>query len=180
MRNLRLRLLPLVCLLGLIGLPVVSLAQEMQAVEMEQASSKPALSSKSDTKPAVKVAFNAYVVRLNSRIRNNWHPPVHRSKQPLRIVAKFRVDRAGLLSDLTLTEPAQDLAQNQAALEAVQISAPFEVLPEAYDGKDITVEFIFEQERKPYKAGLRFEVGPSPFSRTIFPGTPASIFNSRL
>lgn len=84
--------------------------------------------------------FGLYIAELQRRIRNNWE-----SLPPTRIVTRFYIDCAGSLSGLTVVKSSGNLAQDKAALKAIQDSAPFKPLPVETSSKTpIPVQFTFD------------------------------------
>lgn len=88
--------------------------------------------------------FGPYIAELQRRIKRNWNPPsADRSK---RVVALFTINRSGQLTSVRLKSSSGTQAADQAAIAAIQASAPFRNLPTNYRGNSIDVEFIFDYD----------------------------------
>jgi TonB family protein len=88
--------------------------------------------------------FGPYIAELQRRIRRNWAPPTEdRSK---RVIAMFKIGRAGNLMSVRIQQSSGSPAADQAAIAAVHASAPFRQLPPNFRGNDIDVQFIFDYE----------------------------------
>ena len=86
--------------------------------------------------------FGPYMRELQRRIKRNWHPP--RGNESKRVVLIFKVSRDGRLLSLNISKSAGNSEANDAALEAVKLSAPFRPLPPEYQGSDIDIQFTFD------------------------------------
>ncbi len=86
--------------------------------------------------------FGPYIAELQRRIKNNWRPPS--DSQTKRIVAVFSVGRAGNLVGITIKTSSGTPLADQAAIQAIQVSAPFKPLPPNYRGNTIDVLFTFD------------------------------------
>jgi len=87
------------------------------------------------------VDFGAYMAELERRIKRSWAPP----RVPLskRVVAKFVISRAGALSGLAISSSSGSASVDQAALRAIENSAPFAPLPEGAD-ENVDIQFTFD------------------------------------
>ena len=86
--------------------------------------------------------FGPYMRELQRRIKRNWHPP--RGNESKRVVLLFKVSRDGRLLRLNVSKSSTVSDADDAALEAVRMSAPFRPLPPEYQGKDIDIQFTFD------------------------------------
>lgn len=97
-----------------------------------------------------KVDFGPYVKKLQKTIRHNWAlMSPNNILDQVKIVAMFNIDRNGNMSDLKIKEASPYKQANQIALAAIQKSAPFDKLPSRFNGKFITVQFIFNYNSLP-------------------------------
>ena len=79
--------------------------------------------------------FGPYMRELQRRIKLNWDPP--KGNESKTVVLLFKIARDGrLLSCL----PTAD----QAALKAVELTAPFRPLPGDFKGQSIDIQFTFD------------------------------------
>ena len=82
-----------------------------------------------------------YINTLNQSIDQHWQQvPVDALRQP---IVWFVIDRQGELVDVGLTQASGAEAADQAALAAIQMAAPFEPLPDAYEPDTLRVNFTF-------------------------------------
>ncbi len=96
---------------------------------------------KSSTEP--EVDFGPYVAKLQRKVRQNWHPPGPRN---FKTTVSFKIHQDGQLSDVVLSEASSNKGYNQACLNAVRVSAPFDPLPKAFSREFIDVKFTFDFE----------------------------------
>ncbi len=87
------------------------------------------------------VNFGPYMSALQRKIKMAWKPP--RGTESNRIVVTFSVLQNGRLENLQMIVASQDVAANQAALDAVTRASPFEPLPSGA-GPKVEVEFTFD------------------------------------
>ena len=86
--------------------------------------------------------FGPYMRELQRRIKRNWHPP--RGNESKKVVLLFKVSRDGRLLRLNVNKSSGLSDADDAALEAVKMSAPFRPLPPEYQGSDIDIQFTFD------------------------------------
>jgi len=86
--------------------------------------------------------FGPYMRELQRRIKRNWHPP--RGNESKKVVLLFKVSRDGRLLRLNINKSSGLSDADDAALEAVKMSAPFRPLPPEYQGSDIDIQFTFD------------------------------------
>lgn len=82
-----------------------------------------------------------YMSRLQSRIKQAWQPP--EGEEGRRVVVFFKVHERGHLSELRIAKTSGLASADQAALQAVEDSAPFEPLPEGAPD-DVEIDFSFD------------------------------------
>lgn len=92
-------------------------------------------------KPLNSGSVDDYMSSVQSKIKNNWHPP--RNKESYTMLAVFEISRSGELITYKLTQPIESNEANQAAVEALLNSAPFEPLPKQL-GESARIEFRFD------------------------------------
>ncbi len=86
--------------------------------------------------------FGPYMRELQRRIKRNWHPP--RGNESKRVVLLFKVSKDGKLLRLNINKSSGVASADDAALEAIRMSAPFRPLPPEYQGNDIDIQFTFD------------------------------------
>ena len=72
----------------------------------------------------------------------NWHPP--KGDTSKRVVLLFKIGRRGELLSVRVSRPSGSSANDQAAMSAVQMSAPFRALPPEFTGSSVEIEFTFD------------------------------------
>ncbi len=85
--------------------------------------------------------FGPYMKDLQRRIRRNWFPP--KGDESKRVVVIFTVHRNGELSNLRIEKSSGTKIADQAAVQAVQNSAPFRQLP-AGSAESVDIQFTFD------------------------------------
>jgi TonB family protein len=99
-----------------------------------------------DAKPASEdavknVDFTKYMAELQRRIKRHWFPP--QGTMTRRVVALFQISRDGTLSNLRITHSSGLSISDNAAMTAVQTSAPFDHLPDGAP-ENVDIEFTFD------------------------------------
>lgn len=101
-----------------------------------------------DTEPEPN--FDNYISAIQTRIRQHWKPP--NVDQTKRIVVAYQIGCHGNLLQTRILESSGIRPADQAAIKAIQESAPFPALPANYRGQVIEVQFTFDYDmltRKP-------------------------------
>jgi TonB family protein len=98
--------------------------------------------------PTDGVDFQSYKSRLLASVKRNWYAVMPESAlmgEKGIVVLTFHIQRDGKIPDVnpTFERAANSKELDDAAVQAVQSSAPFERLPEAFHGPKIQVRFIF-------------------------------------
>lgn len=88
------------------------------------------------------VEFGPYMAELKRRLSRNWRPP--RGEETRRVVLKFEIARDGTLKSLEVDESSGEAVADQAAMNAVEVSAPFRPLPPAFSGSSVPILFTFD------------------------------------
>jgi len=84
----------------------------------------------------------SYMQDVGKKIKQNWNPPKENSSK--HVTVKFTVGKNGELKSLTITKSSGVKSVDEAALEAVKASTPFEPLPKNYKGESISTDFTFD------------------------------------
>jgi TonB family protein len=95
--------------------------------------------------PGVSVAeadFGPYMSELKRRLTRNWRPP--RGNETKRVVLKFEIARDGRLLSLEINRTSGEPLADEAAINAVKLSAPFKELPPEFQGDSVPVLFTFD------------------------------------
>lgn len=100
---------------------------------------------------AAKVDFGPYMKELQHQIKQSWHPP--RNWESKHVTVLFKVWRDGTLTDLRLDKKSGSLLADEAALEAVQRTAPFARLPNEAP-KNVDISFTFDYNVHATPSGL--------------------------
>ncbi len=87
--------------------------------------------------------WGGYLSALNQAVDQNWQRVA--VTQTRRTKIQFQVNRQGSLIDLKLMQPSGDAAADQAAMQAVQATAPFAPLPQKATEDVLIVNFTFTQ-----------------------------------
>lgn len=96
-------------------------------------------------KPGVSVReadFGPYMSELKRRLTRNWHPP--RGELTKRVVLKFEIARDGRLLSMEVNRTSGEPLADEAAMNAVKLSAPFRQLPPEFQGESVPVLFTFD------------------------------------
>ncbi len=111
-------------------------------------------SSSADTKNRDKnvvdsVDYRPYMKRLEKNIKKNWHPP--KEDKSKKVVLLFKVSKDGNLLDIKTVKSSSSPEVDKAAIEAVQLTAPFEHLPNESKEENVDIKFSFDYNIHKFK-----------------------------
>lgn len=86
--------------------------------------------------------FGPYMRELQRRIKYNWHPP--KGNESRKVVLLFKIAKNGQLLSCRVYRSSGLPSADQAALNAVKLTAPFRPLPADYKGTNIDIQFTFD------------------------------------
>ena len=86
--------------------------------------------------------FGPYMRELQRRIKYNWHPP--KGNESRKVILLFKIAKNGQLLSCKVFRSSGLPAADQAALNAVKVTAPFRPLPAEYKGTNIDIQFTFD------------------------------------
>lgn len=86
--------------------------------------------------------FRPYMNELQRRIKMNWNPP--KGNESKRVVVLMKIAKDGRLLSVNIHESSGVPSIDQAALDAVKLTAPFRPLPAGYSGNSIDIQFTFD------------------------------------
>lgn len=96
--------------------------------------------------PGVDVAqdvdFGPFMADLERRIKRNWSPP--RGAESRKVMLLFYLSREGKVVKIETRKSSGDESTDQAAIEAVEASAPFKPFPPQVKEDILPVEFSFD------------------------------------
>lgn len=86
--------------------------------------------------------FGPYMRELQRRIKMNWDPP--KGNESKRVVLLFKIARDGRLLSVRVFKSSGIPNADKAALNAVELTAPFRPLPTDFRGASIDIQFTFD------------------------------------
>ena len=86
--------------------------------------------------------FGPYMRDLQRRIKMNWDPP--KGNESKRVVLLFKIAKDGRLLTCSVFKSSGLPSADKAAVNAVQLTAPFRPLPAEYKGQSIDIQFTFD------------------------------------
>ena len=86
--------------------------------------------------------FGPYMRELQRRIKLNWDPP--KGNESKTVVLLFKIARDGRLLSCKVHRSSGLPSADQAALKAVELTAPFRPLPADFKGQSIDIQFTFD------------------------------------
>lgn len=86
--------------------------------------------------------FGPYMRELQRRIKMNWDPP--KGDQSKRVVLMFKIAKDGRLLSCSVHKSSGLPNADKAAIQAVQLTAPFKPLPPDFKGPNIDIQFTFD------------------------------------
>lgn len=90
------------------------------------------------------VDFSAYTSRLQTKIKSNWNQPNNNFSQ--KVIINFKINKNGLLISHYIKQSSGDKSTDNAAIQAIIYSAPFEPLPIEYQEEFIEIDFSFNYD----------------------------------
>lgn len=86
--------------------------------------------------------FGPYMRELQRRIKMNWDPP--KGNESKRVVLLFKIAKDGRLLSVRVFKSSGIPNSDRAALNAVELTAPFRPLPADFKGGSIDIQFTFD------------------------------------
>ncbi len=86
--------------------------------------------------------FGPYMRELQRRIKLNWDPP--KGNESKTVVLLFKIAKDGRLLSCRVHRSSGLPTADQAALKAVELTAPFRPLPADFKGQSIDIQFTFD------------------------------------
>lgn len=86
--------------------------------------------------------FGPYMRELQRRIKMNWDPP--KGNESKRVVLLFKIAKDGRLLSMRVFKSSGLPNSDKAALNAVELTAPFKPLPGDFRGSSIDIQFTFD------------------------------------
>ena len=86
--------------------------------------------------------FGPYMKELQRRIKMNWDPP--KGNESKRVILLFSIARDGRLLNVKVHRSSGLSAADNAAIEAVKLTAPFRPLPPEFKGQSVDIQFTFD------------------------------------
>jgi len=86
--------------------------------------------------------FGPYMRELQRRIKMNWEPP--KGNESKRVVLLFKIAKDGRLLSCSVFKTSGLPGADKAAINAVQLTAPFRPLPADFKGQSIDIQFTFD------------------------------------
>lgn len=86
--------------------------------------------------------FGPYMRELQNRIKRNWEPP--KGEESRRVVLMFTIARDGRLLSVNVSKSSGLAAADNAAVNAVKLTAPFKPLPVEYKKSSVDIQFTFD------------------------------------
>lgn len=86
--------------------------------------------------------FGPYMRELQRRIKLNWDPP--KGNESKTVVLLFKIAKDGRLLSCRVNKSSGLPSADQAALKAVEATAPFRPLPADFKGQSIDIQFTFD------------------------------------
>ena len=88
------------------------------------------------------VDFRPYMKNLQEQIKKNWNPP--KGNESKQVILLFKIAKDGSLLSCSVYKSSGLQSADQAAMNAVNLTAPFEPLPDKYTEEEISIQFTFD------------------------------------
>ncbi len=86
--------------------------------------------------------FGPYMKELQRRIKMNWDPP--KGNESKRVILLFSIAKDGRLLNIKVHRSSGLQAADNAAINAVKLTAPFRPLPPEFKGNSVDIQFTFD------------------------------------
>lgn len=86
--------------------------------------------------------FGPYMRELQKSIKSNWIPP--KGNESKRVVLIFKIAKNGKLLANKVFKSSGIVEADEAAIKAVNLTAPFKPLPKEFKGKSVDIQFTFD------------------------------------
>lgn len=86
--------------------------------------------------------FGPYMKELQRRIKMNWDPP--KGNESKRVILLFSIARDGRLLNVKVHKSSGLNSADNAAVNAVKLTAPFKPLPPDFKGDKVDIQFTFD------------------------------------
>ena len=86
--------------------------------------------------------FGPYMKELQRRIKMNWDPP--KGNESKRVILLFSIARDGRLLNVKVHKSSGLPVADNAAIDAVKLTAPFRPLPPEFKGNSVDIQFTFD------------------------------------
>ena len=83
-----------------------------------------------------------YTKKLQQKIKKNWKPKKYQKN--LKAIALFSINKKGEIIELKLKQSSSNKGFDKEALKTIKQSAPFDPLPQDFEGQKVDVQFTFE------------------------------------
>lgn len=91
--------------------------------------------------PTIQTDFGPYMSDFQKKIKLNWTPP-HKDTSKI-VVLLITIDKNGYVVKNTVKKSSGDEEIDNAAIEAVNKSEPFDALPSTYNENTVDIQFTF-------------------------------------
>lgn len=98
--------------------------------------------NKPSSKKTAAPDFGPYMRELQKNIKANWTPP--KGNESKRVVLLFKIAKDGRLLSVKVFKSSGMFSADEAAIKAVNITAPFKPLPKEFKGKSVDIQFTFD------------------------------------
>ena len=88
------------------------------------------------------IDFGPYMRELQRRIKMNWDPPKASSTQ--KTVVSMRIAKDGRLLSSKIKQSSGSPTADKAALNTINLTAPFRPIPSNYNGQSVDIDFTFD------------------------------------
>ncbi len=127
--------------------PASKASRELASISQSglASASRGAAAAGSAKKPGVAVRqanYGPYMAEIKRRMSRNWRPP--RGDRDKRVELKFEIHRDGSLGTIEVAHSSGETLADEAAVNAVKISAPFKTLPPFHQGETVQILFTFD------------------------------------
>lgn len=94
------------------------------------------------------INWGPYVKKLEDNIKHNWNPPKDTNYKE--VVVRFVILKDGTLFGTKIIKSSGTLLVDNAAIEAIQKTSPYQPLPEQFERESLPIEYTFSTNALTY------------------------------
>lgn len=118
-------------------------AGKLQDKLSAKSTASPSVNTNSSSKEIPNEAdFGPYMRKMQKNIKANWNPP--KSSTSSSVTLNYSIQKNGKLTNVSVLKSSGDKKIDSAAVKSLKMTAPFEPLPDSFNGDHVDIQFTFD------------------------------------